>query len=496
MQLYSPVTNTLDLNLAATLVNGENLATSLPVYVWDLKLLSPNVTVSDNMNVVHTFFSDASNLTINGGITFTDGSWRTTLGYRTFPGLEDFVWTNIPNVLNFTNNGTFSIRSTAHFGDDRQGRFDSFVNAGNVSSYSINVNSAYFRNSGSMSGGGPLRIVADRMDLISGSSLSRNTFIIGDSLRMNGYRLTANGPLTFEVASLLTDAGTAGSTNFISLFNGITVLPKPATGDLLATGMRTSLRGFSQTDHIWPGEDRGVSSAGYTNNLALGRLSFAGAVTQGPPLAWFTGTGDQNALYVDQLDLTALGANYANVLGIDSNFTLYYSAARLSFNPPNAPNGVPQTPEEFLDGQFGGRLKWVSSYAGIYSSVAVVLDGQSILMNAALRNSRLVDSDGDGVPNFYDTTPLGGTTEPPPGGNVVLAPSFINPGVGAKAFGITWDAAANTAYRVEMTTDLAKGDWQVLTTFTNTATVGKKVTVTDPAAAQNGQRFYRISLQP
>jgi len=117
-------------------------------------------------------------------------------------------------------------------------------------------------------------------------------------------------------------------------------------------------------------------------------------------------------------------------------------------------------------------------------------------MNAALRNSRIIDSDGDGVPNFYDTTPLGGTTEPPPGGSVVLAPSFVNPGAGAKAFGITWDAAPNTAYRVEMTTDLATGDWQVLTTFTNTATIGKKVTVTDPAAAQTGQRFYRIRLQP
>jgi hypothetical protein len=236
--------------------------------------------------------------------------------------------------------------------------------------------------------------------------------------------------------------------------------------------------------------------AGYSNNLALGKLSFAGAVTQGPPLAWFTGTGDQNALYVDQLDLTSLGANYANVLGIDTNFTIYYSAAKLFFNPPNAASGVPQTPEEFLDGQFNGRLRWVSSYAGIYSSVAVVLDGQTVMMNAALRNSRLVDSDGDGVPNYYDTTPLGGTTEPPPGGNVVLAPYFLNPSAGAKSFGITWDAAANSAYQVEMTTDLAKGEWQVLTTFTNTATVGKKVTVTDPAAAQTGQRFYRIRLQP
>jgi hypothetical protein len=490
----TPVTNGCDLNLATTLVNGENLATVLPVYVWDLDLRGLNVTVNDNMNVVHTFFSDAKALTINGGITFTDGSWRNTLGRVTFPGLQDFISTNIPNVLDFTNNGTFSSTSSAHFGDDRLTPFDNFVNSGSVNSYSINVSSKYFRNSGSLSGSGPLRIVADAADLAGGSSTARNTYITSDSLRMNGYRLTANGPLTLEVASLFTDAGAAGSTNFISLFNGIRVAPKPLVGDLLFTGIRTSLRGFSQTDHIWPGEDRGVSAAGFTNNLALGKLGFAGAVTQ-DPLAWFAGAGGQNALYVDLLDLTGLGAFYADVLAMDPNFTIYYAAARLSFTPPNAANGVPQTPEEFLDGQFNGRLKWVSSYAGIYSSVAVVLDGKTVLMNAALRNSRLIDSDGDGVPNYYDTTPLGGTTEPPAGSGVVLAPSFLNPGAGSKAFGITWDAAANSAYQVEMATDLAKGDWQILTTFTNTATIGQRVTVTDPAAAQTGQRFYRIRLQ-
>jgi hypothetical protein len=492
---YSPATNSVELNLAASLINGENLATSLPVYVWDLRLLNPNVTVSDNMNVVHTFFTDASALTINGGITFTDGSWRTTLGYTTFPGLQDFISTNIPNLLNFTNNGTFSIPSSCHFGNDRPTPLESFVNAGSIDSYSINVSSTYFRNSGSLSGGGAMRIIAGQADLTGGSSSTRNTFITSDSLRMNGYRLTANGPLTFQVASLFTDAGTAGSTNFISLFNGVLVVNKPAAGDLLVTGMRSSLRAFSQTDHIWPGEDLGVSAAGFTNNLALGKLSFTGAVTQ-DPLAWFAGTGGKNALYVDQLDLTALGTFYADVLSIDPDFTLYYSSAKLSFNPPNAANGVPQTPEEYLDGQFNGRLRWVSSYTGIYSSVAVVLNGQTVLMNAALRNSRLIDSDGDGVPNYYDTTPLGGTTETPSGGSVVLNPSFLNPGAGAKTFGISWDAAANTAYQVEVATDLAKGDWQVLTTFTNTATIGKKATFTDPAAAQTGQRFYRIRLQP
>ena len=144
----TPVTNTCDFNLAASLINGMNLATSVPVFVWDLKLLSQQVTINDNMQVVHTFFTDADTLTINGGITFSDGYWQNALSYATFAGLQDFVSTNFPNVQRFTNNGTFSVPNTAHFGDDRPTPFDSFLNTGTVNAYSINVNSEYFRNSG------------------------------------------------------------------------------------------------------------------------------------------------------------------------------------------------------------------------------------------------------------------------------------------------------------------------------------------------------------
>jgi hypothetical protein len=491
-----PVTNTCDLNLAASLINGANLATALPVYVWDLTLRNPTVTVDDQMNVVNSFYTDAKTFTLNGGIRFSSGSWRNVLGTVTFSGLQDLVTTNFPNIVDFTNNGSLTVPNTVHFGDDRPTPFNTCVNAGSVNSYSINAESTYFRNSGTLSSSGPLRIIAQSADLFGGSSSSRSTFINSDSLRLNGYRLTANGVLTLQATSLLADAGTSGTTNYINLANGMVMAaPKAAAGDLLATGVRSSLRAFAQTDHFWSGEDRGVSAAGFTNNLALGKLAFGGSVNQ-DPLAYFAGSGSgSNALYVDQLDLAGLGSIYADILAIDPNFTIYYSSAKLSFTPPNAPNGVAQTPEEYLDGQFDGHLRWVSEYTGTYSSVAVVKDGETVLMNAALRNSRLIDSDGDGIPNYYDTTPLGGTAEPPAGGGLVLSPSFVNPGAGAKTFGISWDAAANTAYQIEVTSDLAKGDWQLLTTFTNTASVGKRVTVTDPAAAQSSQRFYRIRQQ-
>ncbi|MRR36829.1 hypothetical protein EG829_19640, partial [bacterium] len=88
--------------------------------------------------------------------------------------------------------------------------------------------------------------------------------------------------------------------------------------------------------------------------------------------------------------------------------TIYYATARLGFEPPPGPGGVPQSPEEYLNGMFEGRLRWVSGYAGANSSVAVVVDGKTVMMNVALRNSRTTDSDEDGVPNYFDATPLGG----------------------------------------------------------------------------------------
>ena len=78
---------------------------------------------------------------------------------------------------------------------------------------------------------------------------------------------------------------------------------------------------------------------------------------------------------------------------------IYYAAARLNFTPPNNTNGLPQSPEEFLDGQFGGHLRWASGYAGPNSSVTVLVNGQSVQVNKALFNSHIIDSDHDGLPN-------------------------------------------------------------------------------------------------
>jgi hypothetical protein len=213
------------------------------------------------------------------------------------------------------------------------------------------------------------------------------------------------------------------------------------------------------------------------------------------PLFVFNGTNGQSGLYVDLLDLTSLGSNYTTMLQINPNVTLYYAAAKLSFTPPPNSSGIPQEPEEFLNGQFGGHLVWVSSFAGPNSSTAVFVNGQTVLMNTALRNSKIIDSDGDGIPNYYDSTPLGGSTGTPPAG-FVLGPGLLNRAGSQPVFSLSWNALANTAYRVEMTSDLANPNWQLVTSYTNVSPATANVTISDTNNLSGRQRFYRVRIIP
>ncbi len=109
---------------------------------------------------------------------------------------------------------------------------------------------------------------------------------------------------------------------------------------------------------------------------------------------------------MDLLDLSGLTS--LTQLQVKTGMTIYYAAAALSFTPPADTNGIAQEPEEYLDGMKmsgGGHLRWVKNFAGANSSVATVVINpvtglpQSIQVNAALRNSQILDSNGDGIAN-------------------------------------------------------------------------------------------------
>lgn len=492
------VTNVADVNLHVLLISGDSLLTQLPVFVWDLSLRSRNVVVNDNMSVVQSFFTDAESLSINGGISFREGYWQTPFQTAVFVPMNDFGGTNIPNLLNFTNRGTFSVPHLANFGSDRVTPLSTFVNAGGTfSAFTLNVNSDLFRNSGQLSITGPLTVHAGDVSLENGSSVSTLTSLTADNLRMTGYTLNARRTLRLDVPGVFTDAGTAGTANSIILSNGINVVSRPAQGDLLATTIDSRLQPFVETYHVWAAADLGATNLGYANNLAVGRWVLTGDPRR-TPLAVFEGALSGSALYVDLLDLTTLGSGYEELMEIAPGFTIYFAAAALGFTPPDLGNGITQTPEEYLDGKFDGRLRWVSSFAGPNSSSPVLVDGVTVAMNTGLRNSKLIDSDGDGIPNFYDTTPLGGTTESPlPGGGLVVTPQFVAPtGGGAQSVSISWTAAPNTAYEVEVSDNLLNPEWMPLKSVVNGSSAPQAMTISDPIAGSGQQRYYRIRVKP
>lgn len=497
------VTNYIVFNLHAMLVDGDRLLATLPVTVWDVVNRSDNLIIDDRMSVVQSFDIDATNFTLNGVINFTNARLDSWIGTSFFAYLDDFVWTNAPNLMRFTNTGTLNVPSTIHFGDDRpdpsqpmQNRpLDIWVNKGNMTTASLLVDSHYFQNSGTLTINGPLSLTGQNGSLEDGQSVSVQTTITPGNLRINNYSMRTR-ILNLNVPGNLSDAG-FGTSNSVVVTRGFHLLRKPATGDLLGSTLQTILPNFAQIDHTWAGEDRGATTAGFANNAAVGSLVISTAFAQTiDPLAAFKGTGPGRALYVDYLDLGALGANWESWLEIDPSITIYYAKARLGITPPNLPNGIPQTPEEYLDGKFGGHLRWVRDYAGGLSSVAVLVDGATKYMNSALRNSRVIDSDNDGIPNYFDATPLGGST---PGlvSGLVLKSALVKHNLmnNAKAFNLTWLAAPNTVYQIEVATDLVSPNWQILTLYTNKLSTDQPATFTDVKSSAVKQRFYRVRVK-
>ena len=116
----------------------------------------------------------------------------------------------------------------------------------------------------------------------------------------------------------------------------------------------------------------------------------------------------------------------------------------------------------------------------------VLVNGtQTIRVNTARRYSKLIDDDGDGIPNFYDFTPFDGVTfvaiEP------VTSPSGVQ---------ISWEAAAGTVYHVEYKTSL-NSPWQSLLTTTYASATNGICTVTDTNAVTASQmRLYRVMYNP
>jgi hypothetical protein len=479
---YSPLTNSVEMLFHTLVLDAGQLSSTVPVTVQDLVLQpsSTNMVVSDDMTVARTLLLGGQSFTLQGGLILSGV-------------LENWTSANAPNLRYFTNNGVLDIPNDAHFGDDGPTNYAEFINNGTIAAGSETINSVDFQAGGSENVNGRFFATASTAKVQNGSINSgADVQFNAGTLKFNAGAVTAGGQLYLNVANSLFDTG-GSSGNVLTCNNGFDLPVKPTTGDLLGTELETITPAFAAVDHYWAGLDRGVSSAGYSNNVALGQLVLveggSDSATNASEFS-FHATGSSNAVYVDLLDLSQCPDFLdPSVLTIDPNFVIYYAAVKLPSTftiPPNG-SGVSQEAEEFMNGQLGGHLRWVSSFAGPNSSVDVISNGVTIVVNKALRYSKIIDSNGDGVPNYYDPYPF--STSAP----FIVAGAMMqaNPPP-TNGFAISWTAAANTAYQVQYRTNLFLGNWQPLLNYTNNASTAKSATVYD-TNAMSGQRFYRVS---
>jgi hypothetical protein len=473
--IESDITNITEVDFAITVVDGDSLVTTIPVTVQDLTLHSTNMIISDAITVSNLMLFDGSSLTIsnNGGIVMAGN-------------LQNWTTANAPKLRFFTNYGTLTIPVDAHFGDDGPTNYATFINNGNITAGSQTINSVVYQNSGIQTGTNGFYVTTVSGKVENGSINSQNQGVqfAATTLKLNNSTITSGNQLYFYVTGSLFDAGWS-SGNVLTCNNGFDLAVKPPTGDLLGTALETITPVFAGVDHYWSGVDKGNSSAGYTNNEAVGQL----ILNEGSDSSFlFHATGASNAIYVDLLDLSKCPDFLdPDVLTIDPNFVIYYAAAKLppSFTVPPNTNGIPQEPEEFLNGQLGGHLVWVSSFAGPNSSVDVLINGQTVSVNKALRYSKIIDSNGNGIPNYYDPNPFNPT--------FVLSGSMVQSNTPpVKKFAVSWTAAPDTVYQVQSSSSFISPSWTPLLNYTNSASTSVVVTVWDTNALA-GQRFYRVS---
>ncbi len=464
--LPAPLTNTINYGFHALIIDAGLVALPTPVTTLDFIARATNVYLGDPLTITNKFYTDALRLTIespSGSITLHNGVPNWAIG-------------NTPNLRYLTNYGNILVQNEARFGFDPAyavPALSAFVNRSNVTAAGIFVSSDYFQNSGTLDSASILAI-----STVSGRFEKSLTLLSGDlNVNANDFKLFSStnqavGALNFVITNSLFDSGSSLPNHLICgdgfHFRFVNGTGKPTVGDLLGTTLETAAPVFASVEHTWPGADFGVSTAGFTNNLALGRLvlsvGFDAEVV-------FSGAGTSNALYVDYLQFNGVDlAELEWALLIDPNLVIYFADSNL--------------PAEALDGLVGGRLRWVKSFAGPYSSVDLLVNGQVIKVNRALRQSTILDSDGDGLANGFDPSPFD--------------PAVLSLTVASAApltLQVNWAAAANTVYKVEYTTNQMQG-WQTLKYYTNTAAHAGPASVLDAVPSGGPQRYYRVGYQP
>jgi len=479
----------------------HNLTAGQGVVINELALHAPHIVLGDPLAVRKSMLLDSRGLEVAGGLTLPSG--------------VDWNNANVVEVYNLTNNGFISAPRSELIGTDRPNPYDTYVNRGTNVAASHQIRTHYLENSGCLQAvSGIMNVNADTLKL-GGPPITTNSSLVAiitngflqlvEQTNVTGAKLQANsglqvnaGSMTFSNAILQTgagalvlavtndmrDAGIGAQSEWI-LSGGFTLMNHPVSGDLMGTHVLTQIRGGAEIPHSWAAEDRGAVPNGFSNNCAVGRLTLDG--DQFSVFDFSSGDGTQRAMYVEYLELLNYATNANSQIAIDPNFTIYFANANVQASK--------------LDGAAGGRIKWVKSFTGprsssTYTYFSTNVTGQVIatdyVFNAALVGDKDLDSDGDGIVNNQDPTPIYTPSS--------VGLKIVNPrrkGVPPQV-SISWNALPGVTNRIEYRPDFTNSVWNVLTNIVPAAPASR-LTVSDllPNASSNTvERIYRISITP
>ncbi len=486
------------------LIIANQAVPSTPSAVWNLFLNGTNsIVISDNYNVLHGLNLNCLKLTL----TDNGPGAESPYGELNLQGTTVNWAAATPNLRYLTNNGVLllplasaGLNSLGYFGS-ASAFYGAFINNGTITDQGTYIWTTNFVNSGTFSSGlGQFTLQSLTASFPAGSFFAGGDVSITTSnLLIGGSSLEADGSLTLIAANQLADTGvTSGGVLTVglgSVANGIKVPVKPSGGgagygnSLLGTTINLYAPLNRSVVNVWAGTDVGASTAGFTNNLAVGRLILDALGPTSSTRFTFNGAGTNNAIYVDYLELLDGATNLDNgqtgtnfiSLNFNTNLVIYYAQAVM--------NG--HSVAQRINHWNNNHLRWVPQYAGHFSSTSIVYpDGNTYVFNAALAAAPHTDSDGDGTPNAYDPTPFFVSSEVNFRDSITNAPPL-------QAV-LTWNSIPDATNIVFFKTNLLSANWLTLTNFVNPPAppyAPLTITVNDPV--KSGQpRFYKVMVYP
>ena len=455
------------------LVVDSYLNTQTPVIVNDLTATSDKVQFRDPMRITEKLKVNAEHLSVHRDLVLGKETTVASGVYSIIDGQNRWDKTVAPDLLYFTNHAQINIPEQAHFGDDREVPYESWVNYGTNNAQDVYVRANVLHNIGRINAEATINLDAGSAILQEGNLDAGQSLIVkAQNLKMRFQTNMVGADFILDVSGVLTDGG-IGADNIIDAQRGIRLERKPARGDLLGTEIRAAVADFESQRIHWPAEDRGASVGGFTANAAIGRL----ILTNGNLSRFVFGgnEGEGNAVYIDYLEFIGLdeddiGDNSMPVMLIEQGYTVYFAAANVQ--------------AELLDGLYDGRLRWVKEFPGHNSSMPLYLAplDKTIRVNRSFRQSILFDTDDDGTANGFDLTPFGG------GLPDITA---VTRGEGNKV-ALEWMGIPGSLYRIEYKTDVEQAEWQLLKEYFYDRLIVKRITYTDLLSRKTVRRFYRV----